>query len=105
MVVHDPQTVPTASGVTMPSINLAVVYGKIQKLATNSGEPGAARSRIDLFQNDVAGLDPSERAEYLSRLREILVTASQRHPGGSAHDTFQEAINALSEAADQNGTS
>ncbi len=77
----------------MASINLAVVYGEIQKLATNGGEPGAARSRIDLFQNDVAGLDPSERAEYLSRLREILVTAGQRHPGGSAHDTFQEAIN------------
>jgi len=86
----------------MASINLAVVYGEIQKLATNNGEPGAARSRIDLFQKDVAGLEPSECAEYLSRLRDILVTASQRHPGGSAHDVFQEAIDALSEAADQN---
>ncbi len=88
----------------MGSINLAVVYAEIQKLATNSGGLGAARARIDLFQKDVAELDPSERAEYMSRLREILVTASQRHPGGSAHDVFQEAINALSEAADQDGT-
>lgn len=88
----------------MASINLTVVYAEIQKLATNSGEAGAARARIDLFQNDVAGLEPSERAEYLSRLREILVTASHRHPGGSAHNMFHEAINALSEAADQNST-
>jgi len=50
--------VPTGLGVTMASINLAVVYGEIQKLATNNGEPGAARSRIDLFQKDVAGLEP-----------------------------------------------
>ncbi len=84
---------------TMASINLAVVYGEIQKLATNSGEPAAARCRIDLFQKDVAGLESSERAEYLSRLREILVTASQRHPDGSAQDVFQEAIDSLSGAA------
>ncbi len=86
----------------MASINLAVVYGEIQKLATNGGEPGTARSRIDLFQQDLAGLEPSERAEYLSRLRAILVTANQRHPGGLAHDVFQAAIDALSEAADRN---
>lgn len=80
----------------MASINLSVVYGEVQKIATNSGEPSQARSRIDLFHKDVAmsRLEPGERVEHVGKLRDILVTASQQHPG-AAHSVFQEAIDAL----------
>jgi hypothetical protein len=80
----------------MASINLSVVYSEVQKIATNSGEPSQARSRIDLFQKDVATsrLEPGERAEHVVRLREILVTAGQQHPG-AAQGVFQEAADAL----------
>ena len=85
----------------MASINLSVVYGEVQKIATNSGEPSQARSRIDLFHMDVAisGLEPDERIEHVGRLREILVTAGQQHPG-AAHGVFQEAVDALAEEAE-----
>lgn len=85
----------------MASINLSVVYGEVQKIATNRGEPNQARSRIDLFHKDVAisGLGPSERIEHVGRLREILVTAGQQHPG-AAHGVFQEAVDALAGEAE-----
>ena len=84
----------------MASINRSVVYGEIQKIATNGGDPRQARSRIDLFRKDVATsrLGPDERSEHVSKLREMIVTASQRHPG-AAHSVFQEAIDALAEVS------
>jgi hypothetical protein len=80
----------------MASINPSVVYTEIHKLATNSAAPDLARSRIDRFCNDIATstLTASERLEHVGRLREILITASQRNPG-SAHSIFREAADAL----------
>jgi hypothetical protein len=85
----------------MASINLSVVYSEVQKIATNRGEPSKARSRIDLFHKDVATsrLEPGERVEHVGRLRDILVTAGQQHPG-AAHGVFQEAVDALTAEAE-----
>jgi len=85
----------------MASINLSVVYSEVQKIATNRGEPRQARSRIDLFHKDVAisRLEPGERVEHVVRLRDILVTAGQQHPG-AAHGVFQEAVDALTAEAE-----
>jgi len=80
----------------MASINPSVVYTEIHKLATNRAAPDQARLRIDRFCNDIATsrLTVDQRVEHVGKLREILVTAGQRHPG-TAHGIFQEAIDAL----------